>query len=421
LHLRRFRHYNSSLPTPFDRNAAPALSRELAPAVFPIGGLIKVMADRRIAAPVGIRYGQTMMTNNVADLATIRDLFDRISVANGGSAEIGGVWSTDRNALINEITAQIFIFQTANNRPVVDSVVDPGGGSLQLMNRLAMDVPPVPGSDVVATVEPAPNGLDELKAGSVSVANPFQMPGLGRIDPMPVSYCYYRKLVRVEGSSIKWFGVVLRISDGTISAGTPHINFTPTPIQGGYSDATYDSFGGWAQLWDDYTEVIGSQMVAAGVDQILVIPFYMTSQQRNLGDFLTNWQQVVSKVVTSAICSVDIFFLRDSYSFDRIVTSSFSNGWVAHHEFNNKAAGAASMTKSIIDLDGVAGGSHWVPANGVIYRNRTPPVKSNPMGNIWYVGGRWSDKFAALYGGFLNSHAACRNHLLYHGLKQSGD
>ncbi len=373
-----------------------------------------------ISQAVGTRYGQMVMPNTPADLAVITGLFDRIPVANGGSKEIGGVWSTEREALIVQVTAQIVAFQTVNVRPVIDGVVDPNGGTLKLMNQLASAAPgPTPSGGITATVEPAPNGLAEADAAGIHVVNITQMPGTGKIDPVVVGYDYVRKLVRVEGSSIKWFGVVFRSSEGSISGGIPHINFTPTPIQGGYQDGSYDSFGGWANLWRDYTHVIGSQMVAAGVDQILVLPFYKTSQQQNLGDFLTNWKEVVSEVVKAAILSVDIFFLRDGYTFNEIVSSSFSNGWVAHQQFNTKALGAASMTKLIVDLDGVAGGSNWVPGNGIIYRNRPAPIKSNPVGNVWYVGGRWSQEFAKIYGGNLNTHAASRNHLLYHALKIS--
>jgi hypothetical protein len=223
---------------------------------------------------------------------------------------------------------------------------------------------------------------------------------------------YIRKLVYVDSGSINWFGVVCaRGSFGSV----PHINFTPTPIQGGYPDTTYGSFGGWGRLWADYTSVIGGQMVAAGVDQILVIPFYRTSQSGKLGDFLANWKEVVSAVITAAINSIDPYYLRDTYSFDHICSSSFSNGWVAHQNFYSHATGAASMTDVLFDLDGQAGGSHWRPPEGIIYQNRGAPG-SNPIGNVWYVGGRWGASYSTLYGGTLNSHAACRNHLLYHGL-----
>src|SRR5215471_18403677 len=94
-----------------------------------------------------------MMPNLPKDLNTVTDIFDRIPVAKGGSAEIGGVWATDRNLLISEVTAQIITFQTTNARPMVDGVIDPGGGSLRLMNQLAADRPV---GSIIATVMQAP-------------------------------------------------------------------------------------------------------------------------------------------------------------------------------------------------------------------------------------------------------------------------
>jgi len=355
------------------------------------------------------------MPNLPADLSVITELFDRIPVSQGGSAEVGGVWASDRNALIAEVTAQIITFQTANGRPTIDGVIDPGGGTLKLMNQLASD--PLPGV-ISAAVVPAPQGFKEDAGGpfGIFVVDVNLMPGLRPIEPMVVSSDYIRKLVRVEGCSITWFGVVVPRSCAANGA-VPHINFTPTPNQGGYSDATYDSFGGWGQLWADYTSVIGGQVAAAtDANQIVVIPFYRTSQQRDLGDFLASWREVVAEVVTTALLSINPYMLRKTFTFDRIVSSSFSNGWVAHNNFNTQAAGAAAMTTVLFDLDGVAGGSNWQPSNGVIYQNRTAPGNHNPRGNVWYVGGRWGGRFAPIYPGGINTHAASRNHLLYHGV-----
>jgi hypothetical protein len=374
-----------------------------------------------IGAAVGIRYGVTMMPNLKKDLDTITELFDRIPVARGGSMELGGVWATERDALIAEVTAQIVAFQTANARPVIDGVVDPNGGSLRLMNQLAVGPSPVPPNvGINAQVVDPPNGLPEAMGPfGIYVTDINRMQGTGPITPAVVTAEYTRKLVRVDGSSIIWFGVVLPTFGGAFLGGIPHINFTPTPIQGGYSDSTYDSFAGWGKLWDDYTSIIGGQVAASFAEQIVVFPFYKTSQQRALGSFLSDWKECVGAAVTAAINAFDPLFLRDTYTFDRIVSSSFSNGWVAHQQFNLNASGAASATDRIFDLDGIAGGSHWVPSNGIIYRNRTSPINANPVGNVWYVGGRWSKEFAALYGGNLNTHAACRNHLLYHGMMLS--
>jgi hypothetical protein len=358
------------------------------------------------------------MPNLPGDLTTVTELFDQISVSRGGSAEIGGVWATDRNALIAEVTAQIVTFQTVNGRPVIDGVIDPNGGTLNAMNQLASAPGPGPVGGVSASVEPAPDGLNEAPGlMGIYVANPAQLTGTAPFDPIVVNAEYTRKLVSVTGSSIKWFGVVFPSPGGAITGSVPHINFTPTPIQGHYYDNTYETFTGWGGLWRDYTHVIGSQVAAAGVDHILVIPFYKTSQSANLGSFTQNWKEVVSAVITAAANSIDPLYLRDTFTFDYICSSSFSNGWVAHNQFATKGTDTNSLTYRIYDLDGAAGGSHWVPPNGIIYRNQSPPTRANPTGNIWYVGNRWSSQFKPIYGGgYVNGHAASRNHLLYPGL-----
>jgi len=73
-------------------------------------------------------------------------LLDRIPLSSGGTAEMPGGWLSDRAALIAEVTAAIIAFQTVNHRPVIDGVVDPGGGTLQQMNALAGPVP------IIATI-----------------------------------------------------------------------------------------------------------------------------------------------------------------------------------------------------------------------------------------------------------------------------
>lgn len=365
----------------------------------------------RISAPVGTRNGRTVMTNREADLAQITALFDRIPFASGGTREVGGLWATERSRLIAEVTAEIVRFQTLNGRPVIDGVIDPGGGTLKLMNQLAVDTPAGP---VAAEVVPAPDGLPEQMSHGVFVADVTSMTGSGPLKKAVVGAEYVRKLVRVEGSSIRWFGVVIPSSATPATGAIPHINFTPTPIQGGYADGSYESFSGWGGLWRDYTSVIGGQLAASGANQVLVIPFYRTAQQRNLGEFLANWQEVVGAVVTAALNAVDASNIGNSFAFRRIVSSSFSNGWVAHQNFHNQAVGAAGMTDALFDLDGVAGGSSWQPTMGTIYQNRAAG-RVNPLGNVWYVGGRWSE-FRTAYPGGINTHAACRNHLLYHGL-----
>lgn len=373
---------------------------------------------RSISAAVGVRNGQAIMPNTPGDLAIVTDLFDRIPVANGGSAEIGGLWATERTALIAEVTAQIVTFQTVNRRPVIDGVIDRDGGTLKLMNQLAAEPPPSP-AGITATVEPPPDQYPEEFSDTLLVTDVTSVAGNGPLRPAWVPASYVRRLVKVDGTSIKWFGVVIPRSGGNTFGSIPHFNFIPTPIQGGYHDSTYDSFAGWGKLWADYTSIIGGQMAASGADQTLVIPFYKTSQYGKLGSFLDNWQEVTAAVITAAINSVDPFRLRNAYTFERIVSSSFSNGWVTHRQFNG-GAGVASRTNVLFDLDGVSASpsSSWRPAQGVIYMNSAPTARGNPVGGMhWSVGGRWKN-FAPFYGGTAPTHACCRNHLLHHGLWQ---
>ena len=101
------------------------------------------MATQRVSigAAVGLRNGVQPMPNRNIDLATISDLLDRIPTASGGTADSPGAWPIDRDSLISEIAGQINTFQTTNDMASADPVVDPGGGTLRLMNQLAAELP----------------------------------------------------------------------------------------------------------------------------------------------------------------------------------------------------------------------------------------------------------------------------------------
>jgi len=170
-----------------------------------------------ISAPVGTRNGITPLPNQGAEVATITDLFDRIASQDGGTSDVPGVWPTGRVSLIGQVTAQIQTFQS-----------------------------------VVAAAE--------------------SLPGMARLVPTSQQIEYSRRLVSVSGSSIKWFGVLLPTSVGaSVVSAAPHIFFTPMPAQGGYSDANYEAFTEWGQLWDDDTDRIGGLLSASGANQVLVI------------------------------------------------------------------------------------------------------------------------------------------------------
>ena len=370
-----------------------------------------------IGAAVGTRNGVQPLPNQPGDLAIVTDLFDRITSQNGGTSDVPGSWPVDRISVISQVTAQIQVFQSTNNMAVVDSAIDPGGATLRLMNQLAADPP------LAAVVADAPGNFDQdLVSRTPFFAAVTSMAGTAPLVPTAQQTEYSRRLVSVNGSSIKWFGVVLASSVGqTIASAVPHIFFTPTPHQHPAEDYDYDSFGGgWGTLWDDYTDRIGGLVAASGVNQILVIPFYKNAQASNLGSFLTNWQDVVSAVVTAAVNDINPYYLADTYSFDSIVSASFSNGIGVHQGFHNGAIGAKAMTSVLFDLDGQAqlGGSNWHPAKGIFYLNKPAPRGMNPQGTSWYVGGRWSlfDQVQPQTSQY--SHHACSQFLLFHGLWQ---
>src|SRR5262249_21184687 len=135
---------------------------------------------------------------------------------------------------------------------------------------------------------------------------------------------------------------------------------------------------------------MGAQ-VAAGmsdqVQQVLVLPFFRDSQRLQLGgDFLRYWRPVITTLITDAVLKKNPLIVRkDDVSFDAIYTSSFSNGWVTHANFQNSGKGVVDMTAKLFDFDGVNAGSNWSPAKGILYRNQTPPGPS-PMGNSYYLG-----------------------------------
>jgi hypothetical protein len=366
-----------------------------------------------IDKPVGVRNGVAVQPNTLKDLDTITELLDRIPAANGGAAGLPGPWHTNRDLLIAEVTAFIIAFQTSNRRPTIDGVVDPKGGTLALMNKLAAEPP------LRAVVAPPPGGRAEVMNASLTVAGATSVPGRDLLRKTPVNAQYTRKLVRVNTSSIKWYGVA--VPSRLTPASIPHVFFTPTPDQGHYYDPGYDAFTSWGQLWDDYTSRIGGQIFAATSNQVLVIPFYKNSHSQGLGNFSENWQEVVAAVATAAINAVDPLFLRDAYTFDRIVSSSFSNGWVAHSRFNG-SRGASAMTNVAFDIDGAAAqptSLGWRPPNAVKYLDRPVPGRQpNPVGGRdFYVGGRWGE-IAQIYlpADRHKTHFMCSAHLLFHGV-----
>jgi hypothetical protein len=375
-----------------------------------------------ISEAVGIRNGVRPCPNRLIDLGKIRDLFDAIPTAVGGTRDSIGAWSKVPAILIAEIAAQITIFQGAQPGLTVDGAIDKSGNTLKRMNAIAA----AQGGGVTvisATVDHNVAPYSEIGHDvSFTAIDSFSMPGRGPLRIIRDKWSYVRRLVRVENCSIKWFGVLFNAVGGTAQFGSvPHIYFTPHPSQGGYQDPGYDSFTSWHKLWHDYTQAPGRQIVTAGKDQVLVVPFYTNVQHRGgLGDFLLNWKETVTTVVTAAIDSIDPTALRNRFEFNELYSTSFSDGWFPHRQFHTEGLGVQQMTTRVIDLDGQAARppSHWRPAKGIVYLDQPPPRLGNPLGNEWYVGGRWTQQIMMdNWGGAFTGHAACSSYLLYHGMR----
>lgn len=356
---------------------------------------------------VGMKGGAVAMPNQAPDVRAVTGLLDRIPGSKGGTADAPAKWSSDPAVLARQLGGAIAEFQRVNRRPRADGVLEPGDGTLQLMDTLAAS------RKVTATIE-----LADVHSRSWVVADPSSVDGVGDVAPLTIAPPLTRRLVRVTGSSITWFGVVVPVKgSGGAVGGSPHVTFTPSPWQGGYQDGTYEQFDAWRRLFDKYTSAMGSQMVAAGVPQILVLPIYRNAQAGNLGEFLANWREVLEVVITAALNSVDPLFNRDTYRFDAIYSSSFSNGIATHRNFHLQGNGVSAMTRMAFDLDGQASGMMWRANRSVVYANTRVPGATNPVGNCWHVGGR----LGLLRPSFPGStdHNICP-FLLMHGLSKFG-
>jgi peptidoglycan hydrolase-like protein with peptidoglycan-binding domain len=202
--------------------------------------------------------------NHEADVIAVKDAFNAIPAELGAPSETLALDGDVTQELIDAIVN----FQSFHNLPSVDGLINPNQATHKRIN-LVLEHLATPSP--TATVTPLPASLP-MSVGPLTntVAEPASLPGLASLQKQVVNFQYERRLMHTNESSINWFGVVLPSplpSDGSL--GIPHVFFTPTPIQGGYIDSDYSNFTGWHKLWDDYSSVIGFQLIASGVRQVL--------------------------------------------------------------------------------------------------------------------------------------------------------
>jgi hypothetical protein len=345
-----------------------------------------------LTKPVGIRNGQTPMPNEKKDLDKVTDLFDRISFAQGGSMEIGGLWATERSALILEVTAQIVTFQTRNGL-VVDGVIDQTGDTLKLLNQLAR--PP----RFTVTIR---SGSPELYDTTISDSKdwfvvPPTVPGKKPMDFVQEHVRHNFRIYRVDGlERIHWFSVVTPV--GRVGP-KPTCVFFFLPDVGqestaGFSESEYEAMAPgsrWEGVLRAYSQVMGSQMIASDPENlVLIIPLRPMSVdiKHELGDLNDHWKTVGELLATDAVMQEDPFAIRtDALSLNSVITASYSSGLNVHANFVKNARGLDAVREASIEIDGDAS---WSAPRSMVFKEDHP----NHGGN-YFTRGRWGKLPAA--------------------------
>jgi hypothetical protein len=293
-----------------------------------------------ITAPVGIRNGQTTMPNKPGDLAIVTDLFDRISMDNGGSAELFGVWSKNRDDLIQEVTDQIITFQTKNGMKVIDGVLDRSGGTLKLMNKLASDrlLTRMPG-------EPKWEdwGYDNLPPLSTDKAPEtiWELPFGHTGSPRKMNTRAYEcdKAMGTPHVGIGW-------PDGVTKPAAYLLYFHHSIGQEG---ADYASGGArFAKGIGDYMigRMKGLDSIAwSGKNVCLVVPEPTFSGQ---GAFENN-----EKLVTEALKEIDADVTGETRDLPPLLVASYSDGLGRMNSFMNSCPNLRRTVQGMYDFDGL--------------------------------------------------------------------
>jgi hypothetical protein len=316
-----------------------------------------------ISSPVGIRNGQTTMLNAPADLAIVTDLFDRIPMANGGSAELFGVWSNDRTDLIQEVADQIVTFQSKNQMAVTDGVIDPGGGTIKLMNKLAADrlLTAVPGDpaweDWGFTALPQ---LSHNKVPEITWELTFNPPGAPRAMNTRAYKC--DKALGTPHIGIGWPTGVTKPSAYLIyfhhSLGQQAADYASgeARFKKGIGDYLIGRMKGMEQIaW-------------SGKDVCLVVPEPTFAGQ---GIFDNN-----EKLITEALKEIDADLTGgETRDLPPLLVASYSDGLGRLNNFMNSCPSLRKTVRGIYDFDGLYVGrfagitmSNWSNAGATVYR-----------------------------------------------------
>jgi hypothetical protein len=189
-----------------------------------------------ISASVGVRNG-IQCYNVVADQQTIQRLLDQIPAASGGSVDSSDWTPAQPKVCARDLQQAILSFQNVNRSQLPyapDGHVDPGGGTIQLMNRLA---------DNAAGSGPGGSSPTYYEADDdVSVRPPGPLPVIGApggdwfVTGFSVS-----NVSLVVAAGVTWIDGSIEFSDGLNKASDkikmwgPSIGLSYTPNVGKYA------------------------------------------------------------------------------------------------------------------------------------------------------------------------------------------
>lgn len=279
------------------------------------------------------------MANKDADLAIVTDLFDRISMDHGGSAELFGVWSKNRDDLIQEVADQTVRFQTVNGLSVIDGVIDPGGRTIHLMNKFATDrlLTPMPGDPGWEDwgYKDLPQ-LSNYKVPEIVWEMTFGAPSPPRAMSTRAYVC--DAAMRTPHVGIAWPAGVTKPSAYLI-----YFHHSIGQEGGDYATASVRFKKGIG----DY--LIGRMrgmdgIAASGTNVCMVVPEPTFGQPV----FETD-----DKLTTEALKEIDADLCGETRDLPPILAASYSDGLGRMNNFKNNCTGLSKMVRGVYDFDGL--------------------------------------------------------------------
>jgi hypothetical protein len=202
-----------------------------------------------------------------------------------------------------------------------------------------------------------------------------------------------------------WFGVSFRRDIRAFTS--VNIFCHPNPGAAGMTDDDYPTRSKlWPRLFR-YSEMLGSQIDAAGSNQIVIVPFFNNASYENTGIFGSNWRDIVDQILAAVSASIQVAAAKKALTdnigliqpskskaavakagvasaataatpidytaaLQHVVLSGFSRGRGLMWTVRQKAAGIQRHLREVWDFDGVGAAPPFSSGNvrGILYDRR---------------------------------------------------